>query len=320
MSTSTLELGCAHDPVDIELQEMIRAEEISVLSNESPMMLSALAMIQTSAAPTYFSWSHSGIPSTGYPYDSCSPNLNAIMTYFERTYPGTRSLGCHNQRLISGSSIFSTHAWGAAEDILFPNRTVGYQAVDFLIRNYVALGINTIHDYVTQKMWKPGLGWVSASIGSVGGQWFHVEVTPAAFLDGRSVELRITGFNPGPPTQPLPPPGVVYDPWHDHWGLFPVNTNKPLLVVGSGYAQPNPQAVQPYCTYLNHVMVFKAHQIVSDPFVVCTQSSIDATRNVRAFFDPQIKNVEWAVEAYKGQVGWHTWQITDGLATNFGAN
>jgi len=315
MVDEDLHLGCAGEPLDVELSQAVFAEDMETIHSLDFVVQGALSALAVSAAPTYFHWSSLGIPPlTG----SCSSNLQALFNYAQRTYPGTTSYGCYNRRVVAGSSTWSSHAWGAAFDIHLPSRTITEQFWDFCIRNYIALGINTIHDYILQRMWKPGQGWVSASIGSQGGTWTHIETTQAMFGDGRSVELKITGFEPGPPVLP-PQPGVVYDPWHDKWGLFPVNANKSELQLGSGYTSGT-QPLQPLCTYLNHVMVFKAHQIVHDPFIVCTQSSIDATRNVRAFFDPQIKDVAWGAEAYRGIVGPRTWAITDGLATNFGRN
>jgi hypothetical protein len=47
-------------------------------------------------------------------------------------------------------------------------------------------------------MWKPLVGWTyNAPIGSPGGQWIHVETTPAAFGDGRPVEDKLPGTGQG---------------------------------------------------------------------------------------------------------------------------
>jgi len=144
-----------------------------------------------STAP-YYHWS-SRSDSLVAPYNACSPNLTALMDYYRRRW-GAVSLGCHNDRPVRGGTSLSTHAWGAALDPQFPNRAITVEAMAWTISVSAELGINTIHDYVTQQMWKPGgVGWVSASIGSIGGQWIHVETTPAMFLDGRPVEDKLTG-------------------------------------------------------------------------------------------------------------------------------
>src|SRR4029079_14410251 len=103
------------------------------------------------------------------------------------------NLGCHVQRAIGGSGSLSSHSWGAATDERFPSRAVTVVAMDFTIACSAELGINTIHDYALQRKWDPIIGWHSASIGSVGGDWIHVETTPAAFGDGRPVEDKLPG-------------------------------------------------------------------------------------------------------------------------------
>jgi len=144
----------------------------------------------------YYHW-NSRSDSQVAPYNSCSPNLVSLQDYYARRW-GAVSLGCHNERPVTGGSSLSSHAWGAACDPKFPDRAITVEAMDFTIAYSAELGINTIHDYIRQMMWKPGgVGWVSASIGSVGGQWIHVETTPAMFLDGRPVEDKLPGSQQG---------------------------------------------------------------------------------------------------------------------------
>jgi hypothetical protein len=145
----------------------------------------------TVSTTPYYHWS-SRNDSESPPYNACSPNLVQILDYYRRRW-GAVSLGCHVQRAVSGGSTLSSHAWGAACDPRFPDRQSTVDAMGWTIAFSAELGVNTIHDYQTQTMWKPGQGFVSASIGSVGGQWIHVETTPAAFMDGRPVEDRLQG-------------------------------------------------------------------------------------------------------------------------------
>ncbi len=147
-----------------------------------------------STAP-YYHWS-SRSDSEVAPYNACSPNLVSLQDYYRRRW-GAVSLGCHVQRAVSGGSTLSSHAWGAACDPKFPDRTATVQAMEWTISFSKELGVNTIHDYIRQMMWKPLQGWVSASIGSVGGAWIHVETTPAAFGDGRPVEDKLPGSGQG---------------------------------------------------------------------------------------------------------------------------
>lgn len=133
------------------------------------------------------------------PYRACAPNLRAILRYLTAHYGGT-DLGCFGVRSVRGGTSPSSHSWGAAQDYQPPGGSA--QALStiapFLIAHSAELGINTIHDYVNQKMWKPGQGWVSANIGTPGGQWLHIETTPGAYFDGRSVDERLVTDAPGP--------------------------------------------------------------------------------------------------------------------------
>jgi hypothetical protein len=149
----------------------------------------------TSTTP-YYVWKNRN-DNLSSPYNQCSPNLVQLLAYMKSKWGG-QSLGCHLDRTIAGSSTLSTHAWGAALDYL-PNggNATGKASVfPFLIAHSAELRINTIHDYVRQAMWKPNLGWVAANIGSSGGQWMHIEVTPAGFLDSRTVEQRLSNVSP----------------------------------------------------------------------------------------------------------------------------
>jgi hypothetical protein len=318
MSTKTEELqGCAaHLGPDIALSESVRHDELTMLAVAEPHTIGVLALLSASAAPTYFSWSHSGFNVYAPEYEICAPALQSIFTYAQRTY-GATSYGCHYNRYIAGTTTWSTHAFGRAYDIFISGRTNMEHFWDFLIYNYVALGINTIHDYVMQRMWKPGQGWVGSSIGSKGGLWTHVECTPAASMDGRSVEDKVHGFQP-PDEEP-----IIYDPWHDKWGLFPVNPSKPQLSWLSGYAPPETaEALRPSCTYFNHVMIFKTKHFIKEPYFVFTGAetggSIAAMRDMHNFFDPTNSNKGLAFETYVGVCGTETWKLTDNVATNFG--
>lgn len=139
----------------------------------------------------YYEWNQRN-DSLSAPFNACSPNLVSLQSYYRRRW-GSSNLGCHVQRVIGGSSSLSSHAWGAATDDRFPSRAVTVEVMAFLIASSAELGINTIHDYTLQRKWDPLVGWHSASIGSVGGDWIHVETTPAKFGDGRPVEDKLTG-------------------------------------------------------------------------------------------------------------------------------
>jgi hypothetical protein len=188
-----------------------------------------------STAP-YYHW-NSRSDSQVAPFNSCSPNLVSLQDYYRRRW-GAVSLGCHNQRDVTGGGSLSTHAWGAACDPKFPDRATTIQAMDWTIAFSAELGVNTIHDYIRQMMWKPGgVGWVSASIGSVGGAWIHVETTPAAFGDGRPVEDKLPGSGQGGDDFMTPEDqkyldakfaAIAGDVWARQFGgEYPPNPNRP---------------------------------------------------------------------------------------------
>jgi len=271
----------------------------------------------TRSSTPYFPWGHSGINSLVPPYETCSPNLTELYVFMNHTF-GAVTLGCHNQRDIRGGGSLSTHAYGAALDVRFPTREILVAVCAWLVNNSEELGINAIHDYLSQRMWTPGQSddlnrWPHANVGSVGGTWIHVEVRPGAFLDRRSVAAKLTGVAPPPP--PPPPPELpLYDPLHHNYSLWPLNKNKPLLRLGSGYATGTQQD-QGAALYLNHVLIIETSHILPNPLFVVLQPSIDACRDLRTFLDPQINNKEWGAEAYSGVIGPETWKAIDYLAT-----
>jgi len=257
------------------------------------------------------------------PFDDCSPNLRAILGFCTKTFGG-KTLGCHNDRDVDGNPLPpspqtpkgtpSTHAWGAALDYLPDGGNLeGIRFVaPFLIQWSKELGINTIHDYVHQMMWKPGnVGWVPESIGSKGGQWLHIETTPVAWGDGRSVEERIQGDPNLPPPPEIPVAGQNgYLPAQHQYGKWPAS-QKPALGPGFGYT-PGTQVYQGFCAYAWDVMKVEAGQgpVLDNggTRVVWTIHSMAALMNLQQFFGLPVS-------------GWMTkesWGVIDGLATNFG--
>jgi len=257
-----------------------------------------------STAP-YYHW-NSRSDSLQPPFEDCSPNLRSILGYCTKTFGG-KSLGCHVQRAISGSGSLSSHAWGAALDYLpdggnFEGIT---QVAPFLINWSKELGINTIHDYVRQLMWKPREGWVHESIGSLGGQWLHIETTEAMWGDARPVETKIQ-------VVPFPDPDPVgYNPSKHDYGLYPLNKAKPALGPGFGYTNGT-QQYQGYCAYAWDVMKVEAGQgpVLDNggTRLVWTIHSMAACMNIQQFFGLPVNG--WMTN--------ETWAVIDGLATNFG--
>jgi len=252
----------------------------------------------------YYHWS-SRSDSQVSPYNDCSPNLRSILGYCTRTFGG-KSLGCHVDRSVSGSSTLSSHAWGAALDYLPDggNYEGITQVAPFLIGWSQELGVNTIHDYVRQLMWKPNTGWNSVPIGSRGGQWLHIETTPSKWGDGRPVEEKIS-------TPPPPPPDPNYNPSTHNYGFFPGFQPKAPLGPGFGYTNGT-QNYQGFCAYAWDVMKVEAGQgpVLDNggTRIVWTIHSMAALMNIQQFFGLPVN-------------GWMTiesWAVIDGLATNFG--
>lgn len=262
----------------------------------------------------YYSWSLSGLSPNAPQYSSCSPNLAQLNHYISQKWGG-RTLGCKVTRPIAGSDRWSTHAYGAAIDIRLPSEPNRLYAVAFMMDHFAVLGLNAIHDYRRQMIFKDDGQWHSASIGSLGQDWWHVEVTPAAYSDGRPVEEKLGG----PPPPPPPPPNGVppYDPLHHKYGLWPAAQPKPEIRYGYGYTNGT-QQLQGVITYFKHTCVCEMGQIMSEPWGVALDDVTAAVRNVNNFFNKDGSNRALAIEAWgeggHAIVGTETWKIIDFLA------
>lgn len=147
------------------------------------------------------------------PFTTCSPSLVSDWNYLHGRWGGL-NLGCHNDRQVSGGGSMSSHAWGSALDYL-PNGQAGRTVYDilaqevwpFLIAWSAELGINALHDYKRQAIWKPGVNrWEFVNIGTPAASHTHIEVAPGGWGDGRPVEQKISYIPPPPPPNPGPTP------------------------------------------------------------------------------------------------------------------
>lgn len=96
-----------------------------------------------------------------------------------------RSGGVFNCRKISGTNVWSQHAWGNALD-LFPtesrfNDEIARAAVTQATKRTVAnrgrkLELSNVIDHLNSRIWTPGTGWHDYS-GSVGPH-VHVQAAP----------------------------------------------------------------------------------------------------------------------------------------------
>ena len=84
-------------------------------------------------ATKFLSWQNGRQPGTPYTY--CSPSLKSIANYCIDRWHLT-NLGCYGVRPIRGGTAWSSHAFGAAVDLGYTDRTVLEQQIfPFLIAN-----------------------------------------------------------------------------------------------------------------------------------------------------------------------------------------
>ena len=133
-----------------------------------------------------------------------------------RKHYGFKNLGTLVVRPMRNGKGMSVHATGRAMDLGFDkdvhdmpegkHREIAVAVMKWLVANYVALGVEEVHDYkgLTKKgteQWgrawrcsrtggKPGWkDWTETDNGQPGGFWIHVELSPAMADDDTAVEL-----------------------------------------------------------------------------------------------------------------------------------
>jgi hypothetical protein len=129
----------------------------------------------------------------GAPFTECSPNLQIIMEYVNERW-GLTNLGCYGKRPIRGGTTWSSHAFGAAQDMSYregPDRDVIVnQVIPFLVHNAAALGIQRVHDYIAKRYWQVGKGWIGRPPGFVNDH-LHVEVNSETWHWDTPIEERL---------------------------------------------------------------------------------------------------------------------------------
>ena len=152
-------------------------------------------------------------------YDSCSPLLMTWLDHLMRTWGGS-NWGCHLDRPVTGGSAPSSHASGAALDWGYSSRSaVDLQVLPLFINNSQELGVQAIHDYVNNRIWRTpayrgcsptdaACGWKiqDPPMAGVGSAHLHIECTAARWGDTRPFD-DIDG-TPGDPTATPPKPGT----------------------------------------------------------------------------------------------------------------
>ena len=150
------------------------------------------------------------------PFTTCSPNLVEIRKYLEERW-GLWNLGCYGRRPIRGGTAWSSHAFGAAQDLSYrkdakhpdvPSRsTVENDIIPWLIENHQVLGIQRIHDYWARRYWEVGRGWIGRPPGAKNDH-LHLEVTPDTWTWASAIRERIISGPPAtkPASQPAETP------------------------------------------------------------------------------------------------------------------
>lgn len=137
----------------------------------------------------------------------CSPGLIQLSTALKRRWD-MRSLGCYGVRPIRGGSSPSSHSTGSAVDLSFlPERRaqMDVQVLGYLIAWSNEWGIQAVHDYRGQRIWRAGrtgniadccsLWWKaqrksSNGMGQSWANWYHIEVHPDRWGDVRTESER----------------------------------------------------------------------------------------------------------------------------------
>lgn len=129
----------------------------------------------------------------GAPFTKCSPNLQLIMEYVNERW-GLTNLGCYGKRPIRGGTTWSSHAFGAAQDMSYregPDRhVIVNEVIPFLVDNAAALGIQRVHDYIAKRYWQVGKGWIGRPPGFVNDH-LHVEVNSETWHWDTPIEERL---------------------------------------------------------------------------------------------------------------------------------
>ena len=139
-------------------------------------------------AKKFASWQKAGDPAD--PYMVKSPNLVQLYAYTRDRWQ-LKNLGIYNRRPIRGGTAWSSHAFGAAIDLGYPDRaTLEWIILPWLIEYSQELGIQRIHDYHAKRYWQAGKGMINKSPGD-GDLWIHVETHPTTWGNNIPIVERL---------------------------------------------------------------------------------------------------------------------------------
>lgn len=212
---------------------------------------------------TFFDWQNGGLPPGVAPYNRFSPNLVAVRQELALRFGGT-FLGGYGVRPVRNGTKPSSHGFGAAFDHRIEPRARLLEAIDWLIKNHVKLGVQAIHDYVGCRIWhanrypgQPAETWwrpqrpnPANGMGQSWATYVHVETDRGNWANSTPVHLRdVTSTTPS---------AVLFDPAKGVWGLYPLNKNK--LTIREVTLAAATEEAENLCLYLQGVLRLKASQ------------------------------------------------------------
>ena len=144
--------------------------------------------------------------------ERCAPICQTWSRYLCDTWGG-ENLGCYARRPVVGGTSISSHGSGAATDWRYQNPGPGRQVLldavlPWLIGWSLELGVQSIHDYVGDRIWRPPgcsgrpaapspeCGWKTqhgsgGQMGQAWATWIHIECHPSRWGDTRTVDQML---------------------------------------------------------------------------------------------------------------------------------
>ena len=143
---------------------------------------------------TYYNWQKPTATDKAK-FRKASPNLVELSEWLIKRFGGT-NVGIFHRRPVRGGDAPSSHSFGAALDWRYARRDFAEQAMNWMVKNHVKLGIQVIIDYVGCRQWIVGSGWkpmkanTATGVGQAWAKWLHVETTRESWGVKTPIEKR----------------------------------------------------------------------------------------------------------------------------------